>query len=118
MITVYANGRPSDTKKPYPFLPGDDGYAFSSPVGRFPANPFGLFDMSGNVGEWCRDWHDERYYAGSPTDDPQGSAAGSNRVRRGGGFAYTPAKCRSSQRDWLAPSDRELDLGFRVVLAP
>lgn len=65
-------------------LAGNDGFEFTAPVGSFAPNAFGLYDMHGNVWEWCADWHAETYYAESPVDDPQGPAAGRARVRRGG----------------------------------
>ncbi len=63
-----------------------DGYAFTAPVGQFRPNRFGLYDMVGNAAEWCSDWYSHDYYARSPTDDPQGPAAGKYRVIRGGGW--------------------------------
>jgi formylglycine-generating enzyme required for sulfatase activity len=83
-------GKKKDTNIPYPFLSRRDGYAWTAPVGKYQPNAFGLYDMHGNVWEWCSDWYDENYYASSPTDDPKGAYAGSSRVSRGGGFHHSP----------------------------
>src|SRR6185437_4822244 len=82
---------PSDGTKrvthiPFPFLAHSDGYAWTAPVGSFLANPFGLHDMIGNVGEWCSDWYGRDYYRQSPKDDPTGPLSGTSRVVRGSGF--------------------------------
>jgi formylglycine-generating enzyme required for sulfatase activity len=87
-------------------------------VGQLKANPFGLFDMYGNVWEFCADWWYDKYYAITPEDDPTGSPAGSRRVRRGGSWTWTvPAgRCRSANRDSFTPGDNWADLGFRAAL--
>ena len=84
------------------------------PVGQKRANAWGLYDMHGNVWEWCQDWYDEDYYAKSPTDDPAGPPGGSYRVVRGGGWDYPAWYCRSAYRNNFGPGYRYYGLGFRV----
>jgi formylglycine-generating enzyme len=95
-----------------------DGFAFTAPVGSFHANGFGLFDMHGNVWEWCQDWYANGYYAKSPENDPQGPLRGSVRVFRGGSWYDAAALCRSTFRYWDVPTYRDYFLGFRVVAVP
>jgi formylglycine-generating enzyme required for sulfatase activity len=93
-----------------------DGYVFTAPVGRFRANAFGLYDMHGNVWEWCADWYAEGYYATSPAADPQGPDAGESRIFRGGSWGSMPDYYRSACRNgkWWSHFMRTSDLGFRV----
>lgn len=69
------------------------------PVGQKEANELGIYDMSGNVFEWCNDWYDENYYAKSPGNDPKGPPTGPHRVFRGGNVASEPAKSRVAYRN-------------------
>src|SRR5439155_19709478 len=68
------------------------------PVGQKPPNRWGLFDMHGNVWQWCHDWHSATYYKDSPKDAPRGPATGKERVLRGGAWDSTPEKCRAAYR--------------------
>jgi len=95
---------------------GDDGFEFTSPVGSFPPNAFGLYDMHGNVWQWVSDFYGADYYAKSPVDDPQGPPSGGKHVRRGGGWATWSFYCRSSYRNYNTPQSRYFNLGFRVVM--
>ena len=93
-----------------------DGFVVTAPVGRFPANKFGLHDMHGNVWEWCADWYDDEYYASSPGTDPQGPSSGSSRVLRGGSWVYAPNGVRCAYRSNGSPDSRSYGSGFRVLL--
>jgi uncharacterized protein (TIGR02996 family) len=85
------------------------------PVGCYPANAFGLFDMHGNVWEWCLDWFQENYYVYSPKRDPQGADSEQRRVLRGGAWSDIFDRCRSADRGRTAPGDRLRNYGFRVT---
>ncbi len=102
---------------------GDSG-GQTHPVGQKSPNAWGLYDMHGNVAEWCQDWLGE--YPGGAVVDPQGPSAGSGRVIRGGyryyggiGWLADAGICRSARRGGLGPGTWCISLpGFRVLLAP
>lgn len=86
-------------------------------VGTKSPNELGLYDMSGNVDEWCNDWYGDKYYSSSPSNNPTGPGSGSNRVYRGGGWSSFAWYCRSSYRCNLAPGYRGNFLGLRLCLS-
>jgi formylglycine-generating enzyme required for sulfatase activity len=100
----------------YPYGVGERGVyrEKTTPVGSFPCNPWGLFDMTGNVWEWCADWYG--VYPSTAPNDPQGSSTGTMRVLRGGSWYDGLRGCRSAYRNFCEPSQRLYHYGCRVVL--
>jgi formylglycine-generating enzyme required for sulfatase activity len=115
-------------RTPTKFSFGDDGKMFGEygwsrvnsrsqthPVGEKLPNGFGLFDMHGNVREWCWDGDDRRSYPESPEDDPRGVTAQTGRVYRGGAWESAVPEARSAARGWESPWSRGYALGFRLA---
>ncbi len=92
-----------------------DGFDRTAPIGSFNANPWGIYDMHGNVWEWCFDF----FYAYNKieTTNPFGVLSGVKKVLRGGSWYHAAIGCSSSNRDGVAPEERDVDFGFRAVLA-
>ena len=98
------------------FAPWDDGYPFTSPVGAFKANPWGLYDMLGNVRQWCASRFGR--YKNGYVKDPAGDEGGDGFAMRGGSFYGGLRYCRSAFRNTNAPAERHNHVGFRVAWRP
>ena len=113
-----------DGRRPYGY--GDTRKRFeqvylemTTPVRSYPPNPWGFYDMHGNVWEWCADWYDKDYYdADDVQTDPTGPSSGSSRVFRGGGWNGRARYCRSVSRSSYIPTYRNYNIGFRACLVP
>jgi serine/threonine protein kinase/formylglycine-generating enzyme required for sulfatase activity len=113
------NGREANVDGENPYGTEETGPLVRRPVevGSYPSNAFGLYDMHGNVWEWCQDWYDDAYYARSPTDDPLGPEMGERRVERGGCYISHAEFSRSSARSNDRPDLRAGSTGFRVAIS-
>ena len=121
-LAEVANVRDAAVKAKFPdaahTLSASDGYVFTSPVGSFRPNPFGLYDMHGNAFQWCADSNRAYNDAAPPADDPKGPDSGKHRVFRGSSWLAPPEAARSACRNAETPDFRTCHLGFRVTMTP
>jgi formylglycine-generating enzyme required for sulfatase activity len=94
-----------------------DRWEGTSPVGSFPPNPWGLYDMHGNVWEWCRDFYDEDYYKSTLQHNPMNQTKSPYRVMRGGAWDYCPTGMRSAKRGGDLPTSAGDARGFRCAVS-
>jgi len=117
-----ANIADESASRRFPGLPVmagyDDGYERTAPVGSFNPNPWGLYDMIGNVWEWTADWYDEDYYRNSPEQNPTGPNSGKYKVLRGGSWHNGPLGVRSAYRRSSQPEYRYDHIGCRCAKTP
>ena len=115
---VYPWGTSDDVKKRNG-IGSEDGFDGLAPVRTYLPNEYGLYDMSGNVWEWCSDWYDSSYYPASPIQDPSGPSSGTARAARGGSWydyrVFLRASTRGCYEFDFVPSSRDDDLGFRLA---
>ncbi len=112
--TMYSFGNDLDKLKDHAWYSQNSNNK-THPVGQGTPNAWGLYDMHGNVWEWCQDWYKNDYYAESPPKNPPGPASAEARVLRGGAWDSDSANCRSADRSWRAPDGWYIDFGVRIV---
>jgi formylglycine-generating enzyme required for sulfatase activity len=112
--TRYAFGDDAARLDEYAWHDGNSG-GRTHPVGQKQPNAFHLYDMSGNVYEWCWDRYDGAYDRQSPGTEPVDPSQAERRVNRGGGWDYSPRSARAANRFWDAPGIQRHSLGFRVA---
>ena len=117
--TKYGFGDDEKQLGEYAWFSGNANFAgeqYAHRVGQKRPNAFGLYDVHGNVLEWCADWYEKEYYKKAPASDPSGPPSGSFRVLRGGSWVDEPFNLRSSYRHYVPPGYRFDGIGCRVVL--
>ena len=113
-VTAYSFGESSESLGDYAWF-DENSRRQTHPVGQKKPNAWGLYDLHGNVWEWCSDRYGE--YPKGAVSDPTGPKGGSDRVHRGGSWLNEAAICRSALRNWIDPSFRYHNFGFRVALS-
>ncbi|MDR3154368.1 MAG: formylglycine-generating enzyme family protein [Deltaproteobacteria bacterium] len=113
-VTPWSFGADPAVAGGYAWYRANSGMETRPAAGKFP-NPWGLFDMHGNVWEWVSDWYGAGWYLESPADDPQGPAAGEEKVVRGGAWDNRLPQLRSDNRTSQLPGAKDESVGFRVA---
>lgn len=112
--TAYSFGNETSSLSAHAWFKKNAG-DMTQPVGQLEPNEWGLYDMHGNVHEWCQDWFDRNYYTQGPKTDPTGPSTGLARALRGGDWSSLDWYCRCASRSLSSPDRRSSRVGFRLV---